>query len=44
MPSTTEVDMGTVTDNGRGFDITDFRADLPEGFIVNAPHLTIRTR
>jgi hypothetical protein len=41
-PNATNVQIKTVNQTPRQIEITDFRADLPDGSSVHAPHLTIQ--
>ena len=40
-PNATNVEIKTVNHSPRQIQITDFRADLPDGSMVHAPHITI---
>jgi hypothetical protein len=40
-PNATNIQIGTVNQTPRQIQITDFRADLPDGSSVHAPYLSI---
>jgi len=42
MPNASNIQIKNVNQTPRQIEITDFRADLPDGSSVYAPHLTIR--
>jgi hypothetical protein len=41
-PNATNVEIGTVNQTERQIQITDFRADLPDGTRVHAPYLSFQ--